>query len=285
MLFVIVICLIVWQLNIKYGVVFAAIFGAVSFFSSWTDNFSNNLYWVEFTWFIPLLLSLFMLNYPHKKNLIYLLFFVSILVKCMCGYEYISTIMASSLVFLLVEYLADKKKRKELFKEIIIIGFISVLAFLLVYVIHAYVYGNGNVLEGLSRMQIELVGRRTYGNAFNYDPGYADSLNATVITVINKYIGIGSRESVRNLLLFISTVTILFYRAIYLKDNCGKLVSMFVLSLLSTLSWIILAKGHSYIHTHINFVMFYMGWVQVSFYIIVESVFKMIRIDIRTSKT
>ena len=45
---------------------------------------------------------------------------------------------------------------------------------------------------------------------------------------------------------------------------------MFLVFLATTLSWIILGKSHSYIHTHINFVLWYFGFVQICLYEIIQ---------------
>ena len=47
---------------------------------------------------------------------------------------------------------------------------------------------------------------------------------------------------------------------------------LFIITLLTTISWFVLGKAHSYIHTHMNFVLFFMGWVQVSIYILCKTI-------------
>ena len=61
-LFAFVIMGIVLQIYKKYGLNFAIAFFVVSFSAHWNVNFSRNLYWVEYTWFIPLFLGLFLLT-------------------------------------------------------------------------------------------------------------------------------------------------------------------------------------------------------------------------------
>ena len=45
---------------------------------------------------------------------------------------------------------------------------------------------------------------------------------------------------------------------------------MFIVFLCTTLSWFVLGKAHSYIHTHMNYVLWYFGFVQISIYIIIK---------------
>ena len=54
-----------------------------------------------------------------------------------------------------------------------------------------------------------------------------------------------------------------------------ELLAMYVIFFLTSVSWFCLAKGHSYIHTVINYVLWYFGFVQICIYIIVNKVIEM----------
>lgn len=275
-LFVVVIMAIVLQLYKRYGFLFASIFGLVTFFTPWTVDFSRNMYWVEFTWFIPMLLGLLCLNYKSKRKYIYPLFFAAILIKSLCGYEYLSTIMMSGIMFLIVEWFCNKEQRKDIFKAIFIIGILSVAGFIVAYTIHADVYGKGDILSGLESMRISLVEKRTFGNPEDHDPIFRDSLNASILDVLIIYFWSGWTERFFHgaimLILMIATVIALIFQRIVTKRENAFEVYLFVVSLLSTVSWLVLGKAHSYIHTHMNFVLFYMGWVQTCVYIICKTI-------------
>ena len=49
-------------------------------------------------------------------------------------------------------------------------------------------------------------------------------------------------------------------------------IVLYFVFLFSTLSWHILAKAHSYVHTHMNYVLWYFGFVQICIYIIVSAI-------------
>ncbi len=281
LLFVGVIFLIAWQLKERYGSLLAVVFGSVAFLSPWTVNFAANLYWLEFTWFLPLFLGLFILNHPDKEVLTYVLFYVSVLFKCMCGYEYLSTILMSGILFLLLEWMLHKEERKRLLKTVFIIGVLSVLAFLTSYLIHAYIYGSGSIGEGLKLMKVNLVERRTYGDASNYDPAYAESMKASAFDVLRKYIGLDDQHSKKILFLFLSAIAALVIEFVDKDKNRTFDLWAFVISFLAPVSWLVLAKSHSYIHTHISFVLFYVGWAQIAVYIIIKTVAQKIGLDLR----
>lgn len=288
---VVILMMIIKQLYIKYGTFLSAVFGIVTFLSPWIVDFSKNLYWVEFTWFVPMLLGLLCLNYEDKKKYIYPLFFVAVFIKCLCGYEYLSTIMMSGIMFLLVEWVCNKEKRKNIFKTVLIIGVVSVAGFICAYVIHAYMYGSGNIIDGLKLMQVNLIEKRTFGNAADFDPVCADSLNASIFDVLLKYFWtagglLAGRPLDGKLMLFIAIVTIgaLIYQRKKLDLNNNFEICLFIVTLLTTLSWLVLGKSHSYVHTHMNFVLFYMGWVQVSIYIICKTALDMHKISVNIVK-
>ena len=274
LLFAAVLLPIIIQLNKRYGKMFAFSFAVVSLLSNWIINFSRNLYWVEFTWFIPLLLSLLWLNYKDRRMFIYPLYFVSIFVKCLCGYEYLSTIMLSGILFIFVElFLVGKKEKKDYLIGLVIIGLLCLLGFICALGIHAYMYGDGDLIDGLEGVKSNLVMRRTYGNSSNFANKYADSLNASVFAVLFRYFVFNIRSPLDGPIIFvffILTIIVLCYQRKALKKNNNFEICLFVISLLAPLSWLVLAKAHSYIH--MNFVIFYMGWVQSCLYIIMRFV-------------
>ena len=103
----------------KYNMLMASCFFVVFWLSPWVVNFARNLYWVEFTWFIPMVIGLFCSIHIESKKvriISYFLTFIAILIKCLCGYEYISTIMMGLITFLLADFLQSlisKNKEKQ----------------------------------------------------------------------------------------------------------------------------------------------------------------------------
>ena len=54
-IFVIIVILIAY----KFNKVFAGVYLVTFWLSPWVVNFARNLYWIEFTWFIPMVIGLF----------------------------------------------------------------------------------------------------------------------------------------------------------------------------------------------------------------------------------
>lgn len=286
-LFAAVVWLILAALKTRYGFLFSAVFGAVTFLSPWIVNFSGNLYWVPFTWFVPMLLGLVWLEHEKLRPFVYPLFFIAIFVKCLCGYEYISTIMMGGIMFLLVEWVMYKEKRPELLRGVVWIGVASVAGFLAACAVHGSILGEGNIPRGLMMIKTELVDKRTYGNAADFDPSLTRSLNASVFDVLKLYFwkrGIHFLSGKMMLLLTVVTSALLFVQRRYLRMKNDFELCLFVVTLLSTLSWFVLAKAHSFVHPHINFVLFYFGWVQVCVYVLCRTALRLTKYDLKLTK-
>ena len=96
-------------------------------------------------------------NIHSKKHRIfsYIMVMLSTAIKCACGYEFITTIMLSSIVFLLVDFtvaIIERKGKEEilhLFKTIFNMGIFALVGFSVVIVIHACIRGEGDILGGL----------------------------------------------------------------------------------------------------------------------------------------
>ena len=114
----------------KYSYILAGCCYITFLLSPWIVNFAKSIYWVEFTWFIPMLVGLlcaYKIENRRYRMFCYFMSYVSILIKCLCGYEYISSIMLSMISFLLVDLILAFIERKteaikQLFVSILIMG-------------------------------------------------------------------------------------------------------------------------------------------------------------------
>ena len=270
----------------KYDAIMATCFFATVWLSPWVVNFARNLYWVEFTWFIPMLLGLFCSIHVNKKwcrVLSYIGVFLSILVKCLCGYEYITCIMMAMISFLFLDLVQaimkkDRQRAWFLFRTTFIMGAVAVLGFVAALLMHAQIRGSGDLLQGLIRIYEQDVVRRVALNpeASSFDPVTTSSLKVAVSNVLGRYFKFSTHLLVGlqgNLfpLLTVLPVFIFVYQLLKKKLNV-KDVLMYVFFFITCISWFVLAKPHSYIHTHMNYVLWYFGHVQVCLYIICKQI-------------
>ena len=199
---------------------------------------------------------------------------LSIFIKSLCGYEYLSTIVLFALsVFFIAPFLENNCiPKSRLLKYTVIIFGLSIFGFLLAIAIHSLLRGEGDLLLGLKNIYEQDVLRRTFGgDATKFNPVYADSFNASFLNVIFKYIFMWQTDLVKGIfgiffvvLIIINIIMLLKFK----KSNSKNLnIAMFIIFLLPALSWYFLGKSHSYIHTHMNFVLWYFGFVAVLIYI------------------
>lgn len=273
----------------KFNTLLAFCFFITFLLSPWIVNFARNLYWVEFTWFIPMLLGLICsIKIQNKKIrlLCYVGAFLSILVKSLCGYEYLTVIMLGLVAFPLVDFFIallnkDRKGATRLLKAVILLGICAILGFALALLIHARIRGNGDIIEGLKSIYKHDVLRRTLGgNPEDFPAVYAGSLNASIKDVLRRYynfhfcfhtdiiLGINGRYF---LLLTLIPLAIFMYKALHKRLDVQNIALYFVFYI-SSVSWFVLGKSHSYIHVHMNYVLWYFGFVQICFYVILEEV-------------
>lgn len=291
LLFATIITMICFFLYKKYHLLFGIIFYIVSLLAPWMTGYSTNLYWVEFTWFLPMLIGIICAYYIDSRKIriiSYVGVMLAIALKSACGYEYLSTIMLSSIIFLLADFTIaliehkDKKKMLQLFKTIFCMGIFALLGFIIVLVIHAYIRGDGSIYHGLRSIYYNDVLRRTLGgDPSMFQDVYADSLNASVIYVVLRYLkfdtaliaGVPGMAFIPLIMLsFILTVM-----NVVKKTFRKEILALYIWMGIASVSWFVLGKSHSYIHTSMNFVMWYFGYIQIIFYTIIAGIYQLVK--------
>ena len=276
----VVFMVIVQMLTLKYNLAIAGIFYLTFWLSPWVVIFARNLYWVEFTWFVPMAVGLFCSLKIENKNCrigCYIIVFIAVLIKCLCGYEYITTIMFGMVSFLLVDLVLalinrNKEKSVLLIQTITILGGSALLGFAAALCIHAPLRANGELLEGLKRIYLDDVVRRTVGgDKSKFAEVYWASFDASVWDVLGRYCrfytniisGIPGR-----LFPILCCAPLVIFAYDYKKKKLNmEYVALYVVFFITSVSWFVLAKAHSYIHTHMNYVLWYFGFVQICLYV------------------
>ena len=269
----------------KYNKIFAGCFYVTFWLSPWIVCFARNLYWVEFTWFIPMLIGIFCSWKIDDKKCrwgSYIAGFLAICLKCLCGYEFISTVMMGLIAILLVDAAeaaikTDRKKFILLLRTIFILGVMALAGFALALLIHANIKGGGNILYGIKRIIVEDVLRRTNGADFNdFDSKYWSSFNASVWETFSRYFKFDTEVITGitgNLFPLLCIIPLCIFGIDQKKGRLNpRLPIMYIVFFLTSVSWFCLAKGHSFIHTHVNFVLWYFGFVQLCLYVIADKV-------------
>ena len=163
------------------------------------------------------------------------------------------------------------------FKTIVIMGVLALAAFALAMCIHGYIRGQGNIIQGIKTIINEDALRRTVGGDYNIsEEKYWESIGASLWESVKQYFHF-STEIITGVsgnlfpVLCLAPAVIFVWEYREKKVNLELLV-MYVVFFLTTISWFVLAKSHSYVHTHMNYVLWYFGFVQICFYIILNKI-------------
>lgn len=145
---------------------------------------------------------------------------------------------------------------------------------------HAILRGNGNLLEGIITIFKSDVLRRTAGADLNQlSANLWDSMNSSVWEVFCRYfhfdidIIVGIPGKLFQVICIIP-LGVFAYDFHNRKLDVNK-VALYIVTFLTSISWIVLAKSHSYVHTFLNFVLWYFGFIQVCLYVIINQVINM----------
>ncbi len=264
-------------INLRFSIIFY--FSIIG--SPWIVAFAKDLYWAPYLWFLPALISCGLyLNYGTRwKWGLYLCLYLAILLKCLAGYEYISAIVWFAMaIFLLAPFLTNSRfNGQSALTVATTILIICCLGFVTALLIHASTRGD-NVLQGLQAIWQEDVKRRTYGNPAEFSAVYRDSLSASAVSVIHKYLYEWETPIVwwipgRDFVLYIyAAIGVTIYKCITHNDTAKRDAAMLLIFSGAPISWYVLGKSHSFIHVHLNFGLWYLGFVAAVFYVIFEGV-------------
>lgn len=258
---------------------------AVAFFismilSPWIVVFGRNLYWCAFLWFTPAVFAAYFVLARTRigKWLSLIGVYLAFTLKCLAGYEYISTIILFAAAPLAYQFIVHIKSREKWHYAcgFLIICLLGVAGFTTALLMHAGIRGD-TLIEGLRSIYELDVKRRTYADPSTFADmtGYRlqDSFTASVWDVLHIYLSGWFTDVIKFLAswsflpLFIGSLLVCT-GAFFLKSkNKWVYAGLFIAFVPATFSWLVLAKAHSYVHPHLNFVLWYFGGVATMIYI------------------
>jgi len=310
--------------------------------SPWTVYFARNLFWVEGTWFLPCLVSLFFGNRrPTIANHIVLsaLLFLATFIKFLCGYDFITTVCLAALVPLVFYYTRNSYGARMAARQLgfacmaMFLAFVCAIGFHLSF-INSYASSSNDaakVIGSAKRMDtngnglaviFQIAEKRLYSRdpdktAYNVcnnasgdgtvDPAcvnvYAESLKSNDLLVVAHYFAfphlvpwvdlISVKESNQSVLwnvlssirkkrfseafhyagqvhgstlfskIMFITLNVFVARALYRRKKLSDLLWLGI-AFASPISWYVIAKGYSQIHTYLCYVLWYLPYIPVA---------------------
>lgn len=270
-------------LSRRYGLLFAVCFYVVTLVSSWVTNFAPNLYWIPFTWYLPLLLGITCVNHPTRRALLIPLFAFAVFLKSACGYEFLTAILLGAVLFPAMEWVfsirSDKGLARRWFFTTLWIGVSCLVGFFAAFSVHALIRGSGNWLGGVQDIIANDAMRRTFADASAYAAEFAPSLNASVLQVLGLYFSptVKSTTAQTMFWLAISNLLLLSANSVLWRKIPWKDAALLLAGWLVSVSWFIFAKAHSFDHPYMNPVLWYLAFAQISVFILVRQAMLLIR--------
>lgn len=274
----------------EFGLFSAIVLFLGVIYSQWLVVFAKNLYWMSFLLFIPFVYCWFSLKKEENNNLqelsksFYLIVFLIIYIKSLAGFEYLSTIFISISIPFLYFYFKNSWSFNKLFKRLVFVyisAFIAFIASIFTFLIQKYfIFGSFDKAIDTLKM---IVLKRTYGNPDEVHEVYRKSLESNVGEVILKYWNgkAFDLQAIFGKFTFITfgeiiSVFIIFIVIFVILNSTNKLKNIFekeqkallfsgIIASLAPLSWYVLAKGHSYIHTTMNHILWYSPFLLLVF--------------------
>jgi hypothetical protein len=249
--------------------------------SPWIIAFARNLYWTPFLWFLPAVFAalLYLENRISVKAILLLSIAVALFFKSLTGYEYLSSItIFACAVFVIGPYFDANKINPRPDLRMAFLVFVACIAgFIMALLVHAGLRGD-TIAKGLADIFEEDVKRRTYGDPEQFPAQYRASLEASPLHVLKAYI----LDWRTPMVLWVSgkafvLLVILSGFGLYLKrvtkDTTFKRdMVLLIFMFMAPASWFVLAKSHSFVHGHMNYVLWYLGFVPALIYVAVDSV-------------
>ncbi|MBD3843072.1 MAG: hypothetical protein IE909_14570 [Campylobacterales bacterium] len=285
--------LFIYFVNQNFGIFTAFLTTALLATSQWLVVFSNNLYWMFFLIILPFIVVNSFLQFKSQGifpslekrfYILYLLVFLAVFIKSLAGYEYISTILISTVVPLVFFAINDGWKLKTFFTRFVLVGLSGLAGFFTAIFVHLLQLANtlGSFSKGLEHLWYT-VAKRTHGDPNTVDEVYRRSLESNVFDVILKYwngrafnldslLGYGGFLNFSSIIIFIIILTIIITSLSFLiksmhtdRNKNLAMIAALWFSISAPLSWHLLAKGHSFIHGHMNHVLWYIPFLLIGF--------------------
>ncbi len=260
-------------------------------FSEWITLFAGNIYWNLWAFYLPLITVSFYLMITsvgegYNQRIMSAMLVITILIKCLfTGFEYITTALIMPLVPFIFYAVRNSWGWSKLFVRAVKSS-LSLLAGVvtgLITLTWQIMQIKGSLREAVATI-LDALGKRTYGDPTQYGVE-AESLRAHLGPVLTQYINgrailltqilhiRGFTVEVSYLALFILFLIFTGVLTILMKSQVGSGKSNTILALILTtwisalapLSWFILFKAHSFVHTQMNFIIWQMPFTLYGF--------------------
>ena len=262
--------LAVWE---EFGPLAAAFGFASVLLAPWLQRGMKDLYWCLWTWLLPALAGLLLCAATRRRGKTpwwcYLLVFAACMVRCMCGFEFISTFLILCEAPLV--YCWAGGDRRAWLRRMICTGFAAVggvAAALGAWFIQGVIYF-GSAAGSWQNLTGAVTSRVSLTDDMVSDVSVAQVLTRYFVEVDEPLLQFGPLTITLKpliavtLLGFALCLAVLAQRKKPLAVLAGPAL-VWVLSLAAPVSWMVLSKAHAYVHVHLVPMLWHFALVPVS---------------------
>ncbi|WP_455202867.1 hypothetical protein [Kaarinaea lacus] len=287
LLFALVLSIVIVVLYFDIGIEASCFLLATIVLSKWQVYMGKNLYWMVYAMFLPMVIVLLAVKLEElgrKVNIFWvaLLVMLAVFLKSTMGYEFISTILLAMLAPLVYFAVKNSWSGRKLLLRCSVIGAFGLLGFVFAIILHTYqlTLATGSTEQAVSIIEDRILTRTHADPELFLNTPYYESQKASVFSVVfDEYLlrGGSFRLKVPYLLWILVFVFITFkvfkekYELTEFRISNPVLRALIIttwLSILAPLSWFVLAKSHSYIHTDINIILWHLPFMIFGFALI-----------------
>lgn len=264
------VCLAVWR---AWGPLSALAWLCAVVFAPWPQRGMKDLYWCLWTWLLPALAGLLLCAVTRRRGKTpwwcYLLVFAACMVRCMCGFEFISTFLILCEAPLV--YCWAGGDRRAWLRRMICTGFAAVggvAAALGAWFIQGVIYF-GSAAGSWQNLTGAVTSRVSLTDDMVSDVSVAQVLTRYFVEVDEPLLQFGPLTITLKpliavtLLGFALCLAVLALRKKPLVVLAGPAL-VWVLSLAAPVSWMVLSKAHAYVHVHLVPMLWHFALVPVS---------------------
>jgi hypothetical protein len=267
---------------------------ASALLSPWLVVFGGKLWWSMWSFYLPMAVVMYYLKSrpAHRHRRFGLLVFTAVFAKCVfTGYEYITTTLIMVMVPFVYYGMRDRWSFRELKRGLLTVVFSSSLAVLLSLAILCIQIASveGSILEGADHIWYSLQ-KRTVADTRDWELDHDAGLELNVVSVVGEYltgtyfnVGDYSETSKPFAGRFVSQIRYwhlvclfgivsVFLHALRRRhpdeekpQSDMAFVSATWFSVLAPLSWFAIFMSHSYVHTHMDFIVWQMPFTLFGF--------------------
>jgi hypothetical protein len=195
------------------------------------------------------------------------MYFLSIFLKSLAGYEYLSSVVIFSLAIFLVDPFLPNPRYgfTGSIRILFVLSLLSVAGFIFALLMHASIRAD-SIIQGI---KITLEGDAIkYNNLSQMTGSVSRGIQMPFSELLGQYIFDWTTpvifwvqsKLIFPALIFLALLSILFQFVTNNIERHRDAAIVFVM-MLAPLSWYVLMKGHSVIHTHMNYVLWYFGFI------------------------